>query len=103
MHPIIKKNKEQIINVCKKRNIVSLTLFGSAVTDKFDTEKSDIDFLVEFGKMRPGEHAIQFFGFIEDMKELFQRSVDVIEPFAIQNPYFLKEIQQSKVLIYAKT
>lgn len=103
MDPIIKKNQEKIINVCKKRNIISLTLFGSAVTDKFDPGKSDIDFLVEFGEMRPGEHAIQFFGFIEDMKELFHRSIDAIEPSAIQNPFFLNEIQQSKVVIYAKT
>jgi predicted nucleotidyltransferase len=34
-----------------------LSLFGSATDERFDPERSDVDVLVEFEKMKPSEHA----------------------------------------------
>jgi predicted nucleotidyltransferase len=102
MNALILHNRDKIIEICVNRNIVSLTLFGSATGDQFNPTKSDIDFLVEFGKMEPGDHAKQFFGFIEDMEKLLHLPVDVIEPSAIRNPYFRSSVQESKELIYVR-
>ena len=41
------KNIKKIRTLCAKHNVEKLYLFGSATNDKF-TEKSDIDFLVNF-------------------------------------------------------
>jgi uncharacterized protein len=102
MNILIQNNRDKIIDICIKRNIISLTLFGSATGDQFNPAKSDLDFLVKFGEMKPGDHAKEFFGFIEDMEKLLQIPVDVIEPSAIRNPYFRRSIQDSKELIYAR-
>ncbi len=37
----------EIEKICKKFEARSLTLFGSALTDEFDHEASDLDFLLE--------------------------------------------------------
>jgi len=55
--------------------------------DLFNPSKSDLDLLAEFDTMNPGDHANQFFGFIEDMEKLLHIPVDVIEPSVIRNPY----------------
>jgi uncharacterized protein len=102
MNTLILNNRDKIVDICLKRNIISLTLFGSATGDQFNPTKSDLDFLVEFDKMKPGDHAKQFFGFIEDMEKLFHIPVDVIEPSVIRNPYFRSSVQASKELIYAR-
>lgn len=102
MNIFIQNNRDKIIDICIKRNIISLTLFGSAIGDQFNPAKSDLDFLVEFSEMKPGDHTKQFFGFIEDMENLLHIPVDVIEPSAIRNPYFRSSVQESKELIYAR-
>lgn len=103
MHSVVRNKRDKIIEICRKRNILSLTLFGSAAGNQFNPESSDLDFIVEFEKMKPKDHAQQYFGFIEDMEHLFQRPVDVIESKGIKNPYFQRSVDESKELIYART
>mgnify|MGYP001353053776 CR=1 FL=1 len=103
MNEVIHRNKDAIIEICRKHNIITLFLFGSATSEDFTPGKSDIDLMVEFDSMKPGEHARQFFGFIEDMEYLLKHPVDVIESAGIKNPYFLKSVQESKELIYARS
>ena len=102
MNILILNNRDKIVDICVKRNIILLTLFGSATGDQFNPAKSDIDFLVEFSEMKPGDHAKQFFGFIEDLEKLLHIPVDVIEPSAIRNLFFRSSVQESKELIYAR-
>lgn len=102
MNTLILNNRDKIVDICVKRNIISLTLFGSATGDQFNPTKSDLDFLAEFGEMKPGDHAKQFFGFIEDIEKFLHIPVDVIEPSVIRNPYFRRSMQASKEVIYAR-
>jgi len=102
MNTLIQENRDKIVDICVKRNIISLTLFGSATGDLFNPAKSDLDLLVEFDTMNPGDHAKQFFGFIEDMEKLLHISVDVIEPSIIRNPYFQRSVKSSRELIYVR-
>ena len=51
--------------------------------------------------MQPAEHAEQFFGLTEDLERLLNRSVDLVEPGPIRNPYFRKSIEETQVVIYA--
>ncbi|PWR73687.1 nucleotidyltransferase domain-containing protein [Methanospirillum lacunae] len=52
MKTLILNNRDKIDDICLKRNIISLTLFGSVTGDLFNPTKSDLDFLVEFDKMK---------------------------------------------------
>lgn len=77
-----------------------LEIFGSVVTGRFDPESSDLDFLVEFETGSPGELAERYLGLLTDMESLFGRPVDLLMPAAVENPYFLRQIESSRKLLY---
>lgn len=77
-----------------------LSLFGSAISDEFDRQRSDLDFLVEFQPKTPADHANSYFGLMEDLEALLGRPIDLIELGPISNPYFLAEIERTKRSLY---
>jgi predicted nucleotidyltransferase len=78
-----------------------LELFGSAVGDDFDPQRSDVDFLVEFESLAEGQHADAYFGLRESLGSLFSRPVDLVMVRAIRNPYFLEAIEPTRTLLNA--
>ena len=48
MIPLIEKKRLAVEELCRKYRVTRLEVFGSAVGESFDPERSDIDFLVEF-------------------------------------------------------
>lgn len=73
--------------------VARLRLFGSALTDRFDPESSDVDLLVDFssGVEDPFE---SYFALKEDLEALFGRPVDLVMTEAIRNPLFLSAVEQ---------
>lgn len=63
--------------------------------------RSDVDFLVEFQPLPPGQRAEAYFGLLEDLQALLGRSVDLVVACAIQNPYFRQAVESSREVIYA--
>jgi predicted nucleotidyltransferase len=64
-----------------------IRVFGSAVEDRFDDERSDVDLLVEF--MPDVQDPFDaYFGLKEDLEKLFARRVDLVMAEAVRNPYF---------------
>jgi predicted nucleotidyltransferase len=49
----IDAKREEIQDLCRRYQVRRLELFGSAVSDRFDPETSDRDFLVEFERVPP--------------------------------------------------
>ena len=71
------------------------------MSDRFDTETSDLDFLVRFADRTPsGEYADRHLGFAEDLEQLFGRRVDLVTEQSIRNPYLRREIEATRQLIY---
>jgi hypothetical protein len=101
MQDVIEQNLNEIIRICKDRKVRRLAVFGSAVGDRFDPTKSDLDLLVEFEAMSPADHAEQYFGLAEDLEKLFSRPIDLVEPGPIRNPYFRKSVEETQVELYA--
>jgi len=99
---LIEDNYDVLKALCVQYRVRRLELFGSALTDKnFDTETSDLDFLVEFLPLKQGEYADAYFGLLEAIENLFNRSVDLVMSSAIKNPYFLESINQNRMVLYA--
>ena len=73
MIDILRKKNRQIREICKKYDVKSLSVFGSATSDSFDKLSSDIDFLVEFGDVGIGSYADCYFGLLEELEVLFNR------------------------------
>lgn len=102
MNNLIKDQLKHLTELCRKFHVGKLELFGSALgMDRFDIEKSDIDFLVEFQPMEASAHAKAYFGLLEALMNLFGRNVDLVETKAIKNPYLLNSINQSRQVLYA--
>jgi predicted nucleotidyltransferase len=101
MVSLVTRNLKAIKEFCVQYRVRRLELFGSAIDDEnFDTENSDLDFLVEFQPLWPGEYADTYFGLLEDLENLFARHVDLVMVRAVKNPYFLEFINRSRKPLY---
>ncbi len=101
MVDLIQDRKEELADICSRFRVLSLALFGSAARGDFELETSDLDFLVEFMAMPPQEHARSYFGLIKELERLFRRQIDLVEASAVRNPYIRRNIEDSRVPLYA--
>ena len=101
MNALIEANRDALNQLCRRYQVRRLELFGSAVAERFEHHRSDLDFLVDFESLPPGKHARAYFGLLESLEELFQRPIDLVEARAIRNPYFKSSVEQTRVLLYA--
>jgi len=62
MNKVISDKQNELEQLCHQYHIEKLELFGSAVSDNFDPETSDIDFLVEFNSAGLEHYADNYFG-----------------------------------------
>ena len=98
---LIEENRQALNELCMRNHIARLEVFGSAAADGFDSETSDLDFLVEFLPLKPGEYADAYFGLLESLQALFARPIDLIMPEAIKNPYFVESVNITRTVLYA--
>lgn len=89
-----------IRQLCESLGVARLWLFGSAVRDDFDPDRSDYDFLVEW---KPDAPRQPWAGEYQDLRDGLMRilsgPVDVGSASAITNPYLKASIDAEKVLI----
>ena len=92
----IEEIREKSVKIAKKYKIEKISLFGSYARGDAD-ENSDLDFLVFGGK---NFKLTMIFALAEDLREIFQKKVDVFEINEI-NPDsdFYKKIMQETVLM----
>ena len=101
MHKIITHNQDALKQLCRQYHVKKLEVFGSVTRDDFNTEKSDIDFLVEFNDIASTDYADNYFNFHSALHQLFNISVELVVSSTIKNPYFLKSIELDKRFLYA--
>ena len=100
MHPIIKNQLNAIKELCKQYKVKSLYSFGSVNTSTFN-EKSDIDFLIDFEPdISIEDYTDNFFSLREKFSNLFKRDIDLVTRRSLSNPFFIQDVEQSKLLIY---
>jgi len=78
-----------IQEVARARGVRRLRVFGSAATDRFDPEHSDVDVLVDLAT-EDGYSFETYFGLKEDLERIFGCPVDLVMSEAPRNP-FLRE------------
>ena len=96
----ISKQKDAFIILCKDHKVKYLYAFGSSVTDKFNTDRSDIDLLVEIDSGDPVDRGEKLLSLWDLFEVFFNRRVDLLTDSSIRNPYLKKSIDSTKVLIY---
>jgi hypothetical protein len=101
MTALVEEHKATLAELCRRFRVRRLYLFGSAATDRFNPNASDLDFLVELADRQPtGAYADRYLGLAEALERLFGRRVDLVTEESIRNPYFRREVETSRQLIY---
>lgn len=99
----IQENLAVIADICSRHRVARLEVFGSAVGADFDAQSSDLDFLVDFeADADLGPWLSTYFDLKRELEELLARSVDLVMPGAMRNPYFIREVNRTRQLIYAR-
>src|SRR5437762_6863602 len=101
MIDLIRQHRAELDDLCRRLHVKTLELFGSAADGTFDPARSDLDFLIEFLPLGPGQLFDFFFDLKDELQTLFGRKVDLVSPRAIRNPYFLKAVNESRQVLYA--
>lgn len=91
---------DQIQQACVISKVKTLFAFGSVTNDKFKTE-SDVDLVVDIAESDPIAYSDNYFNLKEQLEKILNRQVDLLEQKAIRNPFLKKEIDKTKILIYA--
>ncbi len=102
MLDLVADKLERIDELCRNYKVHRLDLFGSATEDaRFNPAESDLDFLVEFEPLKPGEYADTYFGLLESLEALFGRHIDLVMESAIKNRFFRQAIENTREVVYA--
>jgi predicted nucleotidyltransferase len=98
---IIEQNKDEISAVCREHRIRTLWLFGSATSESWAPESSDLDFLVDLGEYS-SDYAHRFFSLRRALVDLFRRKVDLLSigGFGRDDDWFRHEVESTKVIVY---
>lgn len=87
--------------MCRRLGVRRLELFGSAVEDRFDPARSDLDFLVEF---EPGRGDFStYFDLKEGLAGMFGQPVDLLMAGTIRNPYRRRSIEAQRRQVFPLT
>lgn len=96
---IVEENIVQIRALLEQHHVDNIYLFGSVLTEKFSST-SDVDFLVNFGKVKPENYFDNYIDLKLGLEGILNRSVDLIEEKTIKNPVLQRSINRNKKLIY---
>jgi uncharacterized protein len=99
---VINKHIDQVAALCRRTGARRLRLFGSAVREDFESESSDLDFVVEFDALAPAKYADSYFALKEGLEMLFGRRVDLVTAGSIRNPYFRERVEAESQTVYAR-
>ena len=102
MHPIIETHRDEVHRLCLQFGVQRLEVFGSAAGDAFDLQRSDIDFVVDFGAGAQPDLFNRYFGLNEALAALFGRKVDLVMSGGIVNPYFADSVNCTRQPVYTR-
>ncbi|WP_138991912.1 nucleotidyltransferase family protein [Larkinella sp. C7] len=97
---LIERNLETIRQIASRHHVNRLYAFGSACTGNFSTD-SDIDLLLSFDqkKIKIEDYADNYFELAEELETLLGRPVELVEEVTLQNPYFIRSVNRTKIPI----
>lgn len=102
MEKLVEDHCDDLARLCDAFGVARLEIFGSAATEAFDADASDLDFLVEFRSTTDlGPWLKRFHEFRAALADLFDRPVDLVMSSAMRNPSFIREVNRTRQVLYA--
>ena len=78
MAEFIDARRDDVARLCQAHGVRRLDVFGSATSDPFDPDTSDIDFIVDFGPAAQQQLFVHYFTLKQALEALFARPVDLV-------------------------
>lgn len=100
IHDFISKDIDRFKQLCRQYEVGAMYVFGSAGREDFDPVRSDIDLLVKVDEHDPSERGEKLLGLWDALEAYFGRKIDIRTESSLQNPYFRKQTEAAKKLIY---
>lgn len=97
---IVEDRTDEIAELCRRHHVQRLCLFGSAASETWDPETSDLDFLVTFDPAAEVTYVGDFARLQAALHRLFGRSVDLVIDREFSSPEFRASVEQSRTLVY---
>ena len=89
-----------LLELCRSHQVDKIYAFGSFMTDRFNPDASDIDFLVKVDIEDPADRGEALMSLWDKLEVLFGRKVDLLTDDSIRNPILRSNIERTKRLIY---
>lgn len=97
---VLELPRDEVDALCRRFGVSRLAMFGSAVAEAFDPERSDVDLVVEFSE-DVSDLFDAYFGLREALEGLAGRRVDLVMASAVKNPYVARSIEATRRELYA--
>ncbi len=103
MNILLQAKLHEIAELFEEHQVAKAYAFGSVVTEHFN-KASDIDLLVSFKDgLDPVLYGEHYFSLVDKLEALFDRKVDLVTELSLKNPYLIKAINNSKVVLYERS
>ena len=100
LHPSIQKLLPILKAFLLKHRVKRAHIFGSATTNHF-RDDSDIDLLIAFDDdLSNSEYSQHFWNLYLELPKLLGHPVDLIMEDGLKNPFFIEEINETKIPLY---
>jgi predicted nucleotidyltransferase len=101
MSPFIEQHRDAIRALARAYGVDRLEIFGSATTPDFDPTHSDVDFLVEYPPDYDfGPWLARFQELQRALEDLIGRKVDLVMTSALRDPWFRREAEKTRTVVY---
>ena len=100
---LITSKRDQIAALCREFGVARLEVFGSVMTDEFDPQRSDVDFIVAYQAEAPSWSSFTLnFEFRERLAGFLEREVDLVEEpeLGFRNRYFAKAVERTRSVVF---
>lgn len=100
MHPLIENNRKSIEALCREFSVEKLEAFGSIMTEAF-RDDSDVDFIVHYPEGHDlGPWAGRHLELQKRLEALLGRKVDLVMPSALNNKWFRREANKTRLELF---
>jgi uncharacterized protein len=98
----VAEKQREISALCKRFDVIRLSVFGSATRVDFDSQTSDVDFLVLFDRRDEADYLDRFFGLLWALEALLGRPVDLVTEYSLKKPRLRSAIEKDLEPIYVR-
>ena len=100
LNPHVRGLSDSIVETSLRFGVLRVALFGSATEADVTVVPRDLDVSVRFDPQDRRSRAELFFGLRAALERVTGMEIDLLEIDSVENPYLLRELDESEVVLY---